>query len=52
METVIHQRVIIRLLTTFTAEIRTAPESGQARLDWLDLELLIDLNVYQLLSQG
>ena len=23
-----------------------------ARLDWLDPELLIDLNVYQLLSQG
>ena len=32
METVIHQRVIIRLLTTFTPEIRTAPESGRA--DW------------------
>ena len=32
METVIHQRVIIRLLTTFTAEIRTAAEPG--RLDW------------------
>ena len=32
METVIHQRVIIRLLTTFTPEIRTAAEPG--RLDW------------------
>ena len=24
----------------------------QAGLDWLDVELLIDLNVYQLLSHG
>ena len=34
METVIHQQVIIRLLTTHTPEIRTAPEPGQVRLEW------------------
>ena len=31
METVIHQRVIIRLLTTFTPEIRTAGEPAGSR---------------------